>query len=124
MGDLRPIGRLRTTRSTLGYLGVPLGTPKLPRSYPRIPWGTPEYSRVLRVVLSLPNLSRCSESWQKIADLVFDSKIYNKVKGGGRLRRPPFREMYIFESTTKSAIFCHDSLHLLRFGRLKPNRET
>ena len=48
---------------------------------------------------------------------------YNKVKGG-RLRRPPFREMYIFESKTKSAIFCHDSLHLLRFGRLKTDWET
>ena len=28
------------------------------------------------MVLSSPNLSRCSDSWQKIADCVFDSKIY------------------------------------------------
>ena len=32
--------------------------------------------QVVQVVLSSPDLSRCSESWQKIADLVFDLKIY------------------------------------------------
>ena len=54
-----------------------------------------------------------------------DVKIYKDIENSqGTLLLQKCRPLYIFTPKTTSTIVCHESLHLLRFGRLKTDLKT